>query len=762
MTNAHSLEVADHMRISNARSACALKALRCLTAALLTCALFTVPARGAYALPFPGAEGFGGDTQGGTGGKTLWVTNLNANGPGSLREAVDTPGARVIRFKVAGEIELEREPLRIGFPFRAQYNDLVKAGAPADKIENPYSFVTIDGADAPPPGVTLHGSLYVGGYGTQQVIIRNLRIRDNGFIGRSGADCITIMGSHVLVDHCSLQGARDEVVNPWYAEAHHITIQWCLIGPGWGPHGYGFVNGGGTDAITLHHNLFAHNRSRNPLLCGNSRANWIGKFANDTPILDCRNNVAYNWENIGAASLTAGAHVNMVGNLFLPGADSADHAPLISATSDDHTKPTVLYLKGNIGPHRPKDDMDEWAEAGHQEKAEQGWKAVYGPWQWGQKSETPFPAPPVVTHSAEEARALVLSQAGAWPRDAVDAGVVRTVLQRSGYVAVDNTLPSDFTNAKPSASASAEQVQGGAPLSVSFHGQGQDPDGKVAFCTWDFGDGQRAVGADASHTYPIAGEYVAMLFVTDDQGMGATASLRVRVSKDGVVAEPIPPPPPGPPAPPPAQTKWQPPTVALAAPIAGPLRDGHWSNAPRLMPFIDQATWKKTPDGKVDARILHDRESLYLRLVCSGFQADAVKPFETLSSPPRHWREGRSHDGIIIFFSPRYGESLWYRFDVGVNGERYDAKGPDRGWNPSPDWRFRSVVANNRWDVTVAIPLSAIEARPEKGQTWGLKIIVGTEKDDLCIWPPVGPAGPDMFCVPETSAPCYYARLQVP
>ena len=39
---------------------------------------------------FPGAEGFGGRAKGGAGGRTIWVTNLDSKGPGSLRDAIDT------------------------------------------------------------------------------------------------------------------------------------------------------------------------------------------------------------------------------------------------------------------------------------------------------------------------------------------------------------------------------------------------------------------------------------------------------------------------------------------------------------------------------------------------------------------------------------------------------------------------------------------------------------------------------------------------
>ncbi len=41
---------------------------------------------------FAGAEGFGAFTRGGRGGRIIEVTNLNDDGPGSLREAVKTPG----------------------------------------------------------------------------------------------------------------------------------------------------------------------------------------------------------------------------------------------------------------------------------------------------------------------------------------------------------------------------------------------------------------------------------------------------------------------------------------------------------------------------------------------------------------------------------------------------------------------------------------------------------------------------------------------
>ncbi|MFH1724485.1 MAG: PKD domain-containing protein [Elusimicrobiota bacterium] len=61
-------------------------------------------------------------------------------------------------------------------------------------------------------------------------------------------------------------------------------------------------------------------------------------------------------------------------------------------------------------------------------------------------------------------------------------------------------------------------------------GASSDPDGTIVSYEWDFGDGgEPASGRTASHVYESAGEFTAMLTVTDDSGDSASDTLTVAV-----------------------------------------------------------------------------------------------------------------------------------------------------------------------------------------------------------------------------------------
>jgi PKD repeat protein len=78
--------------------------------------------------------------------------------------------------------------------------------------------------------------------------------------------------------------------------------------------------------------------------------------------------------------------------------------------------------------------------------------------------------------------------------------------------------------------AAADPGSGDAPLDVRFSAEGTDPDGDSLVYEWDFGDGGRAFGAQATHRYATAGEYDATVTVTDPDGATGTATVHVTVS----------------------------------------------------------------------------------------------------------------------------------------------------------------------------------------------------------------------------------------
>src|SRR6185295_343164 len=103
-------------------------------------------------LAFPEAAGWAATTKGGRSGQVIRVTNLNADGPGSFRAAVDTAGPRIVVFEVGGVIDLGAKTMTVREPF-----------------------VTVAGQTAPSPGISfIRGGMDVA---THDVVVRHIRIR---------------------------------------------------------------------------------------------------------------------------------------------------------------------------------------------------------------------------------------------------------------------------------------------------------------------------------------------------------------------------------------------------------------------------------------------------------------------------------------------------------------------------------------------------------------------------------------------------------
>jgi hypothetical protein len=210
-------------------------------------------------------------TEGGRGGRIIRVTNLNADGPGSFKWAVEQKSPRIVVFEVSGAIDLNLGTITIREPY-----------------------LTIAGQTAPSPGVTLiRGGIDIA---THDVVIQHIRLR----VGKSGqapfsweSDGISTVGAHdVIVDHCTLSWALDENLSAsgprftgntpeeWRrGTSHDITYSNNIIAEGLanashpkGEHSKGSLIHDNATGILIYRNLYAHNYERNPLLKGGVHA----------------------------------------------------------------------------------------------------------------------------------------------------------------------------------------------------------------------------------------------------------------------------------------------------------------------------------------------------------------------------------------------------------------------------------------------------------------------------------------------------------
>ncbi|MFH1214049.1 MAG: pectate lyase [Candidatus Neomarinimicrobiota bacterium] len=338
-------------------------------------------------LAFPTAEGFGKYTSGGRGGQVIAVTNLNDYGPGSLRAAIKTKGTRTVVFRISGTIALKSELI----------------------IKN--SDLTIAGQTAPGDGICLRNYPLI--IDADNVIIRFIRARLGDECAVEGDAISVIFQKNIMLDHCSFSWGTDEVAS--IRDNINSTMQWCLISESLnhsvhhkGDHGYGGIWGG--MGATFHHNLIAHNASRNPRFNG-SRYNKKPQ----AEIVDFRNNVIYNW-GFNSVYGGEGGHQNIIANYYKSGPASECKDRIV----DPWDSTGQWYVADNFVYGFPSATADNWADG------VQGKFRKYG------RVDTPFQAVPVVTHPAEIAYELVLAECGAiFPkRDPVDARIIQEV--RSG------------------------------------------------------------------------------------------------------------------------------------------------------------------------------------------------------------------------------------------------------------------------------------------------------------------------------------------
>lgn len=352
--------------------------------------------------------GFGTDTRGGLDGEIFVVTTLADAGAGSLREAVEASGPRLVVFEVGGVIALQ-EDLQINDPH-----------------------LTIAGQTAPSPGISLHhGRLAIK---THDVVIQHLRLRpgdrdaEGQLISPDAADNrdAVLIGTsahdthHIVIDNVSMSWSIDETVSVWYGRSSDITIRDSIMSEplsvslhpessGGVSHGYCLLFGDDTIRASVIGNIFAHCTRRVPRVGTGS----------EVVVLD---NLIYN--PVETAINVQGPYprdstMTVIGNVFEAGEDTKDSTALLLSK---HTGPASLrvFFRDNVlppghaltsGSASPValDDLEVWDDS-HEAR------------------------------DPDEVFELALSHAGARPkdRDSVDARIIEQIVSGTG-ARIDHT-----------------------------------------------------------------------------------------------------------------------------------------------------------------------------------------------------------------------------------------------------------------------------------------------------------------------------------
>lgn len=372
---------------------------------------------------FPGAEGGGAFTPGGRGGKVVVVTSLADAGPGTLREACETGGARIVVFNVAGIIRLST-PIHLRAPY-----------------------ITIAGQTAPGDGICVTGSSFL--IDKHDVVLRHIRFRrgaqDVAF--RDDAVGGNPVGN-IMIDHVSASWGLDENMSIYRhvyerdSITHkgeklptvNVTIQNSIFSEAMDTynHAFGSTIGGHNSLFTR--NLWASNISRNCSVGMDGGFNFV-------------NNVVYNWWNRSVDGGDNKSFFNIINNYFKPGPITPLDKPisyrlLKPEAGRDKSHPVSFgkaFVSGNIVEGNAKVTKNNWdggVQLAEEFKLEDYVKDI----RVDKAFEMPMSSANIM--STKNVYNFVLQNAGAnFPkRDAVDTRVVKTVVTGKAIYVEDAPL----------------------------------------------------------------------------------------------------------------------------------------------------------------------------------------------------------------------------------------------------------------------------------------------------------------------------------
>ncbi|RZL50254.1 MAG: polysaccharide lyase [Pedobacter sp.] len=375
---------------------------------------------------FPGAEGGGAYSFGGRGGRVIVVKNLNDSGPGSLRDACEQGGARIVVFNVAGIIRI-KTPLIIRAPY-----------------------ITIAGQTAPGDGVCVAGeSVWIN---THDVVVRFMRFRrGETFVGRRDDAIGGNPVGNIMIDHVSASWGLDENMSMYrhmYNDSTgkiedklatvNITIQNSIFAEALDTWNHAFGSTLGGENCTFMRNLWADNGARNPSI------GWNGIF-------NFANNVIFNWNNRSTDGGDYTALYNIINNYYKPGPVTDLKEPIsyriLKPESGRSKLPYVVYgrafVDGNIIEGNEKVTKNNW-DGGVQVEDKKGNLMTYAqsePYFAAMRVYKPFPMAKITILPTLEAKNYVLTNVGANlpKRDPVDVRVIEQV--KTGKIVYKDGIP---------------------------------------------------------------------------------------------------------------------------------------------------------------------------------------------------------------------------------------------------------------------------------------------------------------------------------
>ncbi|MFA7582631.1 MAG: polysaccharide lyase [Proteiniphilum sp.] len=356
---------------------------------------------------FPGAEGGGAFSFGGRGGKVITVTNLNDSGPGSLREACEQGGARIVVFNVSGIIKL-KSPLIVRAPY-----------------------ITIAGQTAPGDGICVAGESFW--INTHDVVIRHMRFRrGETWVGRRDDSMGGNPVGNIMMDHLSTSWGLDENMSiyrhMWNDSTGksdlklgtvNITIQNSIFSEALDTWNHSFGSTLGGENCSFMRNLWANNTGRNPSIGWNGVFNFV-------------NNVIFNWMHRSVDGGDYSAKYNIINNYYKPGPVTPVEGPVSHRLLKPESGRSQLsrkvygmaFVHGNVVEGNEIVTNDNWNGGVQIEDLPDA-----GDYTNDIRSKSPLAMPDMTIMDATEAYDFVLENAGATlpKRDPVDERITRVV-----------------------------------------------------------------------------------------------------------------------------------------------------------------------------------------------------------------------------------------------------------------------------------------------------------------------------------------------